>query len=110
MLTVFIRDIFNEKHDLYYSLTGATVIFFFIGTVFGVLYTSLEVCFPGMIIKTTSPNVLSPCIAYSFYILSGQDPPIENVDIIVRNLSTFESIFANIYTVIVVGKLFQSRM
>jgi len=104
LLAVITRDIFQERHDLTYSLTGATCIFILIGTIFGILYSLFEILSPGMIFFPGS-NTLRTCIIHSFYILSGQESPVENLNMVIRNLSIFESIFANLYAVMVVGKL-----
>jgi hypothetical protein len=105
ILAVVVKDVFNEKHDLFYCLTGATTIFLMIGTVFGIFYSFLEIWSPGMLLEQGSTMVISRCITYSFSIIAGQDPTIEHVDIVVKNLSIFESLFSNLYSIMVVGRL-----
>jgi hypothetical protein len=105
ILTVAIKDVFREKHDLFYCLTGATAIFLMIGTIFGIFYAFLEVWSPGMLFEERSTMILSRCLTYSFSVIAGQDPGIEHVDVVIKNLSIFESLFSNLYSIMVVGRL-----
>jgi hypothetical protein len=105
ILTVAIKDVFREKHDLFYCLTGATTIFLMIGTIFGIFYAFLEVWSPGMLFEERSAMILSRCLTYSFSVIAGQDPGIEHVDVVIKNLSIFESLFSNLYSIMVVGRL-----
>jgi len=100
-----LKDIFSKKHELSYSLIGASSIFLLFGIIFALLYMLLEVWSPGLIVKSENSNIIHPCLQYSFYVISGQDPPFENVDLVVRNVSTFESIFSYLYGLMVVGRL-----
>jgi len=105
ILSIVFIDIFRKRHDLTYCLSGAACIFLLIGTVFAALYAFIEVCSPGALTKTAYDNVLVPSLTYSFYIISGQDPVIQDAGPVIRNLSIFESIFSNLYAVMVVGRL-----
>jgi hypothetical protein len=104
MLTIVFKDIFQKRHDLGYCLTGAACLFLIIGTVFGVLYALVEISFPGSLTSEAYKNVVIPAIQFSFYTISGQDP-IQPAGTLIRNISIFESIFANLYAVMVVGRL-----
>lgn len=104
-LGILIRDIFQEKHDLTYSLTGATTIFLLIGTIFAFIFVLLELLFPGMLTLMEGSDILSTALTHSFYTLSGQESPVQNVNLVIKNLCIFESIFANLYAVMVVGRL-----
>jgi hypothetical protein len=104
-LGILIRDIFQEKHDLTYSLTGATSIFLLFGTIFAFIFVLLELLLPGMFIPMEGSDILSTALTHSFYTLSGQESPVQNVNLVIKNLCIFESIFANLYAVMVVGRL-----
>jgi len=90
---------------LSYSLIGASWIFLLFGIVFANIYMFLGTFSPTLQLDNGIANDVISSLRYSFYIISGQDPPFENVDKLVRNVSTFESIFSNLYGLMVVGRL-----
>jgi len=107
LLYFMLYDIFNEKHDILYRLWGAACIYLLIGAMFGIVYFILEIFFPAEFGLTQLPDIFQfvKCYAFSFYTLSGVDQPFENFSQLVRNVSVIESIFSNLYIVLLVGRL-----
>lgn len=100
-----LQDVFSQKHELSYSLIGASWIFLLFGIVFANIYMFLVTLSPSLLVQAEHANLVIGCLRYSFYVLSSQDPPFATVDLVIRNVSTFESIFSNLYGLMVVGRL-----
>lgn len=104
LLVLMMKDIFMKKHNLSYSLVGATSVFILIGTFFAIIYSLMEATFPGMFKGNDPLDPLNICYEYSYFVISGQDPPTE-VHILIRKISIFESIFSNLFAIMIVGRL-----
>jgi hypothetical protein len=78
-----------------------------IGAVFGLAYALLEMIIPQEFGITSSMDIFHfiPCYNFSYYTLAGIDGPFESFSVLVKNLSVIESIFSNLYIVLVVGRL-----
>ena len=100
-----LTDVFSQRHELSYSLIGASWIFLLFGIVFANVYMFLGALSPTLLVTSENANAVVNCLRYSFYVISGQDPPFPNVAMVIRNVSTFESIFSNLYGLMVVGRL-----
>jgi len=107
ILYFMVNDIFNEHHDIIYRLWGAACIYLLLGILFGNLYFVLEVLFPAEFGTISSADIrhFVKCYNMSFYVLSGIDQPYEEMSRMVRNVTVVESIFSNLYIVLLVGRL-----
>jgi hypothetical protein len=107
LLYFMINDIFQEKHDIIYRLWGSASIYMLIGAIFGLFFTLLEILIPREFGFNTPYDIFHfiPCYNFSYYNLAGVDCPYENFTILVRNVSVVESIFSNLFIVLVVGRL-----
>lgn len=107
LLYFMINDIFRETHDILYRLWGAASIYMLIGATFGLFFTLLEIVIPNEFGINTPYDIFHfiPCYNFSFYNLAGIDCPYESFSILVRNIAVVESIFSNLYIVLVVGRL-----
>jgi hypothetical protein len=107
LLYFTIYDIFNEKHDITYRLWGSASIYMLLGATFGVLYMLLSILLPDQFRFNSEVDLFrfASCYSYSFYTLSGIDSPFENFGLLIRNVSVIESVFSNLYIVLVVGRL-----
>ncbi len=107
LLYFMIYDIFNEKHDINYRLWGSASIYLLIGAIFGSFYTLLSIALPEQFQFVSEMPLFRfvPCYGYSFYTLAGIDAPYANFGILIKNISVIESIFSNLYIVLVVGRL-----
>jgi hypothetical protein len=107
LLYFMINDIFKEQHDITYRLWGSASIYMLIGSAFGLFFTLLEIMLPGEFGLNTPYDVFHviPCYNFSFYNLAGMDSPYDSFSILVRNIAVIESIFSNLYIVLVVGRL-----
>lgn len=107
LLYFMIFDIFNEKHDIIYRLWGSASIYLLIGSVFGLLYTLLEIFIPNEFQIDTPYDIFHtiPLYNFSFYNLAGIDCPYEGFSLLVKNVAVIETIFSNLYIVLVVGRL-----
>ena len=104
LLVLMMKDIFMQQHNLSYSLVGATSVFILIGTFFAIVYSFMEASFPGMFKGNDPMDPLHICYEYSYFVISGQDPPME-VNILISKISIFESIFSNLFGIMIVGRL-----
>lgn len=102
-----INDIFREKHDIIYRLWGSASIYMLIGASFGLFFTLMETIMPREFQLNTPFDIFHfiPCYNFSFYNLAGMDSPYDNFSILVKNMAVIESIFSNLYIVLVVGRL-----
>ena len=104
---IMLRDIFSQKHDLTYSLLGASNIYFMIPMLFCYLYSLIAVHNPAIInadpltIKTLSFN----CMDYSWYVLAGIDYPGGKIGEELQSIAILESISANLFIVFIIGRL-----
>jgi hypothetical protein len=102
--SVVVTDIFKERHNLGYGLLGAANIYILIGVNFAFLYSIVHYHFePSSIIN--SDILMREYFVMSFYVLAGMDNPMQQVLPVIKNISVFESIFANLFTVMIVGRL-----
>ncbi len=101
-----IRDIFSGSHLTPDKLWGAACVYLMVGISFGSLYDLLSISNPGSLGKTIElgfPNY-SECVNYSFCVLGGMDTGLEPVKLI-RNVSTLEAVWGNLYGMLIIGKL-----
>lgn len=100
-------DIFKETHDITYRLWGCACIYLLIGSTFGLLFALMEIYLPEEFLINTPNSIFHfiPCYNFSFYNLAGIDSPYENFSLLVRNVAVIESLFSNLYIVLVVGRL-----
>jgi hypothetical protein len=107
LLYFMLLDIFSEKHEITYRLWGSACIYLLFAATFSLLYTLLETLVPAEFALENTGNVFRfmPCYALSFYTIAGIDSPFENFSMLVKNITVVESIFANLYIVLVVGRL-----
>jgi hypothetical protein len=107
LLYFMVIDIFREKHDILYRLWGSASIYMLIGASFGLFFSLLEILLPGEFQLNTAFDIFHfiPCYNFSFYNLAGMDSPYDNFSMLVKNIAVIESIFSNLYIVLVVGRL-----
>lgn len=104
---ILLKDIFLQKHDLTYSLLGASNIYFMIPMLFCYVYSLVAVHDPSLvhadplILKT----VLFNCLDYSWYIVAGIDYPGEKIGEEIQSIAILESISANLFVVFIIGRL-----
>lgn len=101
-----IRDIFSGSHLTPDKLWGAACVYLMVGISFGSLYDLLSISNPGSLGKAIElgfPNY-SECVNYSFCVLGGMDTGLEPVKLI-RNVSTLEAVWGNLYGMLIIGKL-----
>ena len=101
-----IRDIFSGSHLTPDKLWGAACVFLMVGISFGSLYDLLSIIDPGALGKPIAlgfPNY-SECVAYSFSVLGGMEPPLEPSKLI-RNIATLEAVWGSLYGMLIIGKL-----
>jgi len=102
-----IRDIFSGEFLTPDKLWGSACVFLMIGISFGSLYDLICIIKPGSlgeVIEMGLPNY-SECIHYSLSILGGMDPGFPNASRLIRNIGVFESVWGNLFVVLVIGKL-----
>jgi len=104
-----IRDLFsgNEKlHDN--KLWGAACVYLMIGITFGSIYDFINVAVPGSFGTPIPEGWLSytESIYYSFNILGGLEPTYVPSNKLVRNLGVLQAVWANLYAILIIGKLF----
>ncbi len=101
-----IRDIFSGGFLTPDKLWGAACVFLMVGISFGSLYDLITIARPGSLgtlIELGLPNY-SECVTYSFCVLGGVDTGLEPTRLI-RNISTLEAVWGNLYGMLIIGKL-----
>ena len=103
---IAIRDIFGKNLQIGSSLLGAANIYLLIASGFAFLYAFLSILMPGAMVPISeSGELLNHCIINSTYTLAGMDLPMEVNEKALHNLMMFESIFAHLFAVFIVGRL-----
>lgn len=107
LLYFMLIDIFKEKHEITYRLWGSACIYLLFASTFALIYTLTEMLIPAEFALEAGHDVFRfmPCYALSFYTIAGIDSPFEEFSMLVKNITVIESIFANLYIVLVVGRL-----
>jgi hypothetical protein len=101
-----IRDIFSGGFLTPDKLWGAACVFLMVGISFGSLYDLITIAKPGALgatIELGLPNY-SECVTHSFCVLGGIDTGLEPSRLI-RNISTLEAVWGNLYGMLIIGKL-----
>lgn len=101
-----IRDIFSGGFLTPDKLWGAACVFLMVGISFGSLYDLITIARPGGLgttIELGLPNY-SECVTFSFCVLGGVDTNLEPTRLI-RNISTLEAVWGNLYGMLIIGKL-----
>lgn len=101
-----IRDIFSGGFMTGDKLWGAACIYLMIGISFGSLFDLITIAKPGALgadIELGLPNY-SECVTYSFCVLGGVDSGLEPTRLL-RNISTIEAVWGNIYGMLIIGRL-----
>ena len=104
---ILLKDIFSQKHDLIYSLLGASNIYFMIPLIFCYVYSLVAVHDPSLVhadpfvIKT----LLFNCFDYSWFVVAGIDYPGEKIGEAIQSIAILESISANLFIVFIIGRL-----
>ena len=102
-----VTDIFREKHEISYRLWGSASIYVLFGATFGILFILMEMLLPAEfnIYDPTNQFYFTHCYNLSFYTLAGIDSPYEEFSLLVKNVTVIESVLANLFIVLVVGRL-----
>ncbi|MFZ6009698.1 MAG: hypothetical protein ACOYXT_05060 [Bacteroidota bacterium] len=102
-----IRDIFSGEFLTPDKLWGSASIFLMTGMCFGSLYDLICIVQPGSlgeVYEAGIPNY-SECATYSLSVLGGMDPGHPNASRLIRNISILEAVWANLFVVLIIGKL-----
>jgi hypothetical protein len=102
-----IIEIFKETVSMKAKLWGSACIFFMIGITFGSLYDIICLIKPGSLgvdLAQGLPNYME-CIYYSFSVIGGIDSEYQNASLLVKKIAIVESVWSNIFIVLLVGRL-----
>jgi hypothetical protein len=103
---IAIRDIFGENLTIGSALLGAANIYLLIGSGFAFIYAFLSILMPGAMIPVAEMEELfNYSVINSTYILAGMDLPSTVNEPAFKNVMMFESIFAHLFAVFIVGRL-----
>ena len=102
-----IRDLFSGQQFTNSRLWGAACVYLMIGITFGSLYDLLNIISPGAFGVALLPGLASyaESIYYSFNILGGLDTAYPDTTKLVRNIGVIEAVWANLYAILIIGKL-----
>ncbi len=102
-----IRDLFSGSTFTKSKLWGAAAVYLMIGISFASLYDLINIAYPGILgtSLTLGLESYSEFIYYSFNILGGLDTAYPNTAPILRNLGVIEAVWANLYAILIIGKL-----
>jgi hypothetical protein len=107
IISFAIRDIFSGEFLTPDKLWGSACVFLMIGISFGSLYDLICLVKPGSLNKSLEmgfPNY-AECVTYSLSILGGMDPGQPDASRLIRNIGILESVWGNLFVVLVIGKL-----
>jgi len=101
-----IMDIFSGKKVSVDKLWGSACIFLMIGLSFGSMYDLINILDPGCMGTPIQLGIESytACIGYSMATIGGHDAYTSSIAL-VQNLGVIESVWANLFIVILVGRL-----
>jgi hypothetical protein len=107
VISFAIRDIFHDDFLTPDKLWGAACVFLMTGTSFGSLIDLICIVRPGSLGDTIELGWANyaASINYSLSILGGTDPGRQNPSILIRNIGVFESVWVNLYAMLIIGKL-----
>ena len=102
-----IRDIFSGDYLTPDKLWGSACIYLMIGISFGSLYHLICLLEPQSLGDEADIGLAnySECVRYSLSILGGMDPGFPNASRLVKNIGVFESVWGNLFVVLIIGKL-----
>ena len=102
-----IRDLFSGNTFTKSKLWGAAAVYLMIGISFASLYDLINIASPGILGVDLSLGLesYSEFIYYSFNILGGLDTAYPNPSPLLRNLGVIEAVWANLYAILIIGKL-----
>jgi hypothetical protein len=103
---ILLQDIFRQRHDLAYSLLGASNIYFLIPILFTYVYCLVAVHNPATIGADPAriETVLLNSFNYSWHILASVDYP-GTVGDGLQLIGVLESIAGNLFMVFIIGRL-----
>jgi hypothetical protein len=107
VISFAIRDIFSGEFLTPDKLWGAACVFLMTGISFGSLYDLICIVRPGSLgkeIESGLPNY-AECVTYSLSILGGADGGYPDVSRLIRNIGVLESVWSNLFVVLIIGKL-----
>lgn len=102
-----IRDIFSGEYLTPDKLWGSACSFLMIGISFGSLYHLICILRPGSLGDNLDIGFAnySECAAYSMSILGGAEPGHPDAIKLIKNISTIEAVWSNLFVVLIIGKL-----
>ncbi len=107
IMVFMVRDIFTGQHTIVYRLWSAACIYFNIGFIFSFIYGLVNLLGTNELDMSIKPNFIGymHCVNYSYYTLSTLDTPYVNAGGLFRGIGVLQSLFANLYIVLMVGRL-----
>lgn len=102
-----ILDLFKEDKTSKDRLWGAASVYLMISISFASAYDLINIIKPGCMGLPLNLGLESytECIYYSLSILGGQDSIYDHPDRLIRNLGIVESLWGNLFVVLLVGKI-----
>jgi hypothetical protein len=102
-----ILDIFSGNKMSQEKLWGSACIYLMIAISFGSLYDLINIVRPGSMGAPLALGLESytACVAFSMTILGGQDPTFQNAIPLIKGLGIIESVWGNLFIVLLVGRL-----
>lgn len=102
-----IKDLFSGNKFSMGKLWGAACVYLMIGISFGSLYDLINIIRYSALGVEISLGLASyaESIYYSFNILGGLDTAYPNPIKLVRNIGVIEAVWANLYAILIIGKL-----
>jgi hypothetical protein len=107
IMVFMVRDIFTSQHTIGYRLWGAACIYFNIGFIFSFIYGLVNLLGVNELDMTIKANFTGymHCVNYSYYTLSTLDSPYINASGLFRGIGVLQSLLANLYIVLLIGRL-----
>jgi hypothetical protein len=106
VLRLAILDLFYSHAAIEIRLWASACIYFTLAICFGGLYDTLNILFPGSFGNTVGLGFESYItgISYSLNVIGGMEPPF-TVSQLMHRLGTLQSIWCNLYLVLLIGQV-----
>ncbi|MFN8416573.1 MAG: hypothetical protein U0U66_09590 [Cytophagaceae bacterium] len=101
-----ILDLFEGRKKFDEKLWGSACVFFMIGISFGSMYDLISIASPGAmgVPVTLGLESYTLCIYFSLTTIGGRDA-LENAIPLVQNIAVLEAVWANLFSLLLVGRL-----
>lgn len=102
-----LKDVFTGKHNLRYSLLGASNIYFMIPLMFCYVYSLMSIQEPANVHADPAnvKSILFNSFNYSWFVIAGMDYTAGKIGDVIQSMAVMEAIAGNLFIVFIIGRL-----